>query len=58
MNFFKKKKYVSVSFEGSSEDDCKSCVDGFSFGEKQKKCLSLCPNGNFYSKDDKVSKER
>ncbi|CAF0988171.1 unnamed protein product [Rotaria sordida] len=37
---------------GLSEDDCKSCADGFIFDEQQKQCLSLCPNGNFYSKDD------
>ncbi len=56
--FFLRRKKVCVPFTGPSEDDCKSCVDGFSFDEKQKKCLSLCPNGNFYSKDDKVSIER
>ncbi|CAF0847835.1 unnamed protein product [Rotaria sp. Silwood1] len=41
---------------GSSEDDCKSCADGFRFDEQQKQCLSLCPNGNFYNKDDNICK--
>jgi hypothetical protein len=45
-----------ISISGPSEDDCKSCADGFLFDEKQKTCSSLCPNGNFYSKDDTVSR--
>jgi hypothetical protein len=40
---------------GPSEDDCKTCTDGFMFDEKQKKCSSLCPNGNYYNKNDSVS---
>ncbi|CAF2914819.1 unnamed protein product [Rotaria sp. Silwood2] len=41
---------------GPWEYDCHSCADGFRFDEQEKQCLSLCPNGNFYSKDDKVCK--
>ena len=41
--------------EGSSEDDCKSCAKGFQFDEKEKVCLSLCPNGNYFDQNDDVS---
>ncbi|CAF3855729.1 unnamed protein product [Adineta steineri] len=41
---------------GPSEDDCQSCAIGFIFNDKQNKCLSTCPNGNFFSKDDKLCK--
>lgn len=43
-------------FEGSFETDCKSCADGFVLDEKEKKCLSLCPNGNYYNKNEKSCK--
>lgn len=41
---------------GPSEDDCKSCADGFILDEKLKKCFSLCPDGNYYDKNDKSCK--
>ncbi|CAF1326941.1 unnamed protein product [Adineta steineri] len=41
---------------GPSEDDCQSCAIGFIFNDKQKKCLSTCPNGNYFDKDDKLCK--
>jgi proprotein convertase subtilisin/kexin type 5 len=41
--------------KGPSEDDCKSCSKGFEFDEKNKKCSSLCPNGNYFNQNDNVS---
>ena len=43
-------------FAGPSEDDCLSCTDGFLFDEKEKECVSRCPNGNYWSQDDQVRK--
>lgn len=41
--------------KGATEYECTACADGFTFDEKSKQCLSLCPNGNFYSKENRVS---
>ena len=46
--------YWSVRL-GPSEDDCKTCADGFTFNEKERKCLSLCTNGNYFDKNTNVS---
>lgn len=41
--------------QGLGENDCKTCAEGYQFDGRQKKCLSLCPNGNFYNKLTQVS---
>ncbi len=40
--------------KGPTEDDCKSCSKGFEFDEKEKKCLNLCPNGNYFDQNENV----
>ena len=40
---------------GPLENDCKSCSQGFQFDPKEKQCLSLCPNGNYFHRDEHVS---
>ena len=47
---------MHLLFAGPSEDDCLSCTDGFIFDEKEKECVSGCPNGNYWSRDDQVRK--
>ncbi|UJR15817.1 hypothetical protein I4U23_002746 [Adineta vaga] len=41
---------------GPSEDECKTCTEGFIYDNKQKKCSSTCSNGNFFDKDEKQCK--
>ncbi|CAF0849788.1 unnamed protein product [Adineta ricciae] len=42
---------ICKTCKGPSEDDCKTCADGFTFNEKERKCLSLCSNGNYFDKN-------
>ncbi|UJR30781.1 hypothetical protein I4U23_018301 [Adineta vaga] len=41
---------------GPAEDDCKTCANGFTFNEKERKCLSSCPNGNYFDKNENACK--
>ncbi|CAF0981869.1 unnamed protein product [Adineta ricciae] len=39
--------------KGPLEDECQTCAEGFVFDNVKKKCVSVCPNGNFFAKDTK-----
>ena len=41
------------AFIGSSENDCKTCSNGFTLNENT--CVSNCANGNYFDKDENVS---
>ena len=40
---------------GPTDEDCQACSAGFLFNDKDRKCLSLCPNGNYFDQGEQVS---
>lgn len=50
--------WLSFSFVlGPSETDCLTCAEGYVFNSNEQQCTSLCPNGNYFNRDDRVNFE-
>lgn len=44
------------SLLGPTDEDCQACSAGFLFNDKDRKCLSLCPNGNYFDQGEQKCK--